>query len=94
MKYGEAEAVSRAFALIAPMSQMDPQIIDNFDGDEIARSSREWYGLPAKLMKSPGQVSAIRQERAQRAQAEQEKIDTERTAKAGADMAKANQAAA
>lgn len=92
-KSGESEAINRAMAMLAPIGQFDPQIFDNFDGDEVARSSREWFGIPARIMKPRSVVEQIRRTRAERAQAEQEKIDAERTAKASADAAKASAAA-
>lgn len=90
-KSSEAEAVERAFAMIAPMGQADPQIFDNFDGDMIARETPTWFGLPHKMMKSKEAVEQIRTGREERRQAEQQKIDEERDAANAAQIAKAQQ---
>lgn len=65
----ELVGVQRTMELLAPFANMDPSILDVFDKDQLARLTAEVSGVPAPIIRSPNDVVAIRQ---QRAQAEQE----------------------
>lgn len=62
---GEAMAIVRTLEVVAPMASVDPSIMDNFDGDEVAQIAGNSFGLPAKALRSPEAVAQIRQQRAQ-----------------------------
>lgn len=72
-KQTEAEAFTNAVTYLGPMVQFAPQILENFDFDEIARDSQELFGFPTKYLKS---LESLKQERqaAQQAQAEQQEM--------------------
>lgn len=65
----ELVGVQRTMELLAPFANMDPSILDVFDKDQLARLTAEVSGVPSPIIRSPNDVIAIRQ---QRAQAEQE----------------------
>jgi len=88
-KSGEAFAVQQAINLMAPLAQADPTVLHNFDGDVIARSTPKWFGLPAKVLRSPEKVASIRKQAAAQRAAETEKVDMVQGARAAKDMAAA-----
>jgi len=60
----EAAGVARSFELLAPLAQVQPEIWDNFDGDEIARDTPEIFGAPRKWLRPREAVAGLRAERA------------------------------
>jgi len=83
----EAAAVSRTAEIINPYAAVDISIMDNYDGDEIAKGVAEANGMPIKWMRPDEQVDMIRQQRAEQAQAQQAAEDAERTADAVSKLA-------
>lgn len=73
-KASEAQAILRTVEAVAPIASMRPDVVDNFDWDEVSRSIGSGYGIPAKLMVDPRKVEALRAQRAeqQAQQAQQE----------------------
>lgn len=65
----ELVGVQRTMELLAPFAQINPQVLDIFDPDELARLTAEVSGVPTPVLRSPQTLAALRQ---QRAQAEQE----------------------
>ena len=65
----EAAALSRSLELLAPLAQVQPDMLDNFDTDEIARDVPDIFGTPHRWVRSPDAVAALRQSRAQQQQA-------------------------
>lgn len=65
----ELVGVQRTMELLAPFANMDPSILDVFDGDRLAQLTAEVSGVPTPVLRSPDAIAQIRQ---QRAQAEQE----------------------
>ena len=47
----EVASMGQALAQLAPLAQAQPDIFDNFDGDQIARDAPEWSGMPTKWIK-------------------------------------------
>lgn len=97
----EAMAATRTVQVIAPFIEADPGVMDNFDADEIARSTAEVMGMPAKQIRPKDQVEHRRQQRAQAQQAQAALAMAEQAAgglkDAGAgvaDLAKAGQGGA
>ena len=64
----EGVAVIQTMESIASLVQVQPDILDNFDTDEIARVMAEVNGMGAKLVRPADQVAAIREQRAQQQQ--------------------------
>ncbi len=63
-KASEGAAIVRTIEAMAPLAALKPELLDNFDGDEYARALAEAYGAPAKLLRDPRDVAALRAGRA------------------------------
>ena len=62
-KGSEALAIERYFQLALPLSQVEPSILDLTDFDEAARAVADATGVPAKVLRSPAAVAALRAQR-------------------------------
>ncbi|CUJ67547.1 portal protein [Achromobacter sp. 2789STDY5608628] len=73
-KMEEVSAIEGALASVAALAQEkgDPTVWDSFDVDESARVAADGRGMPAKLIRSPEQVAAIRQRRQEIEQEQQQ----------------------
>lgn len=95
-RISEGQNLNRAAAAIAPVVQVDPTVMDNINGDEVARYNFEIYGVPIKLLRTRDEVKKIREARAKQkmemAQQQQEQHIAEMTQKMGPAMAQAKQA--
>jgi hypothetical protein len=47
----EVASMAQALQELAPLAQSQPQIFDNFDGDQIARDAPEWSGMPTRWLR-------------------------------------------
>ena len=65
----EAAGFSRGLELLAPIGTAQPEVYDNFDGDEIARDIPELFGAPKRWLRPVNDVAAIRQQRVQKQEA-------------------------
>ncbi len=81
----EATAVMQAMDMIGPIAVFEPAVLDNFDGDEIARGTQEWFGLPPKIMKSIAKRDQVRAAKAKIAANQQQQdeaiVSAEQTSK-------------
>lgn len=68
-KQGEAESFNNAFAFVAPLVQINPQLMDNFDQDAIVRDTQAIFAYPEKYLKDERKVRRQREERAEAMQA-------------------------
>lgn len=59
-KQTEAESLGNAMQYVAPLVQMNPSLMDNFDQDAIIRDTREIFGYPEKYLKSESRVKRER----------------------------------
>jgi hypothetical protein len=73
----------RTIEMIAPFVQADPAIMDNFNGDEIARDATEFNSMPQSWLFPRWQVEESRQQKLAAVQAEKDEQDVER----GVDVA-------
>lgn len=73
---GDATAIQSVFEFVAPMVEIQPEILDNFDMDGVVRIISDVRGMPQKAMRAVEKMDAIRAERAeaQARQAEQEEM--------------------
>jgi hypothetical protein len=56
----EAAGAARSVELLAPFVEADPAIMDNFDGDAIARDTPEIFGLPQRWLRAQEEMDARR----------------------------------
>lgn len=61
----DADKLSRVFGIIGPLAGAKPEMLDNFNEDEIVKDLADRFGLPAEYIESSETVSQIRQARAQ-----------------------------
>lgn len=66
-KQTEAEAFTQTINFLAPLVQMRPDILENFDFNAVARDTVELYGYPNKYLKS---LDTMKKEAEARAQAQ------------------------
>ena len=85
-KQVEAAGAVRSSELLQPYIEAQPEIMDNFDGDRIARDISEAHGMPQAWLRSPDTVRQIRDRRAQAQQAQQQLEMAERGAAALGQM--------
>ena len=85
----EAAAAARAFELITPVGTVQPEVWDNFDGDEMARDVPETFGMPAKWLRSIDERDRIREQRAQAQQEAAQLARVQQTAEIAETAAKA-----
>lgn len=64
-KQMEIASLSQSLTMLAPLAEVQPEIMDHFNGDEIARDAPEWGGLPNRWMRNKKDVDNIRAQRAQ-----------------------------
>jgi hypothetical protein len=69
---GRAAGVMRIMESVIPLAQVNPEILDNFDFDEIGRAIAEGYGAPPKILRDPRLIAQQREQRAQQQQAMQQ----------------------
>lgn len=64
----EGEGIARLLEMAAPLAQVEPEVLDNIDGDATLRQMQEILGAPVSIMRSP---EARDERRAARQQAQQ-----------------------
>lgn len=64
-------AILRTLESVTPLAQIDAGVLDVFDPEAIARELADINGVPAKVLRTPDQVKALKDAQAQAAQAQQ-----------------------
>ena len=82
IKQLENAAFVRTSEMLLPYAQIKPEMLDNFDFDEITRDMARNDGLPARWLMEEEMVAQQRAARAQAAQAQMQAEQMERTANA------------
>ena len=67
----EGVAIMNTLQAIAPLAQIDPNVMKIFDPTMVARELAEINGVPAKVMRSTEDLKAIEDQQAQASQAQQ-----------------------
>lgn len=57
IKSADALATLRTFESLAPFASIKPEILDQFDPNELAKLVAEGNGMPARVMRDPGQAA-------------------------------------
>jgi hypothetical protein len=68
----ELQGIERAISLLAPLAEAKPDIVDNFDLDELARHASMLAGMPSKLLTDRKKREQIRAGRAKAQEAQQD----------------------
>lgn len=79
----EAEGVVRVLQVMSPLAQVEPEVVDNFDGDNMARELTEIFGAPRSILRDRETVQKRRKQRAQQQAQAQNAMIAEQMAKAG-----------
>ncbi len=64
-KTSQADDLVRWFQMILPVFQADPSALQAFDAEEYVRLTRDIFGLPPELLRTPEEVDAAKQQMAQ-----------------------------
>jgi len=67
----EGIAIMRSLEAVTPLAQVDPSILDGIKLDEIPGELWDINGAPSKLLRTPEELQALREGKAQQAQAAQ-----------------------
>lgn len=70
----DVAGLGRTLEVLAPLIQLQPEIADNFDGNQVAKDSPEWSGIPQEWIRTDDEVDQIRQARSD-AQNQQSQVD-------------------
>jgi len=87
----ELVGVQRTMELLAPFAQINPEVLDVFDPDALARLTAEVSGVPTPVLRSQETVDAIRAQRAEQEQMAMAVQAAQPIAGAMKDAAQANQ---
>jgi hypothetical protein len=63
-RFADVQAVQRAMAVLAPIAQAKPEVLDNFDFDRVARRVAMGTGVPAEVLRDARAVQEMREARA------------------------------
>jgi hypothetical protein len=62
----EGEGIIRLLEAVAPLAQVNPDVVDNFDEDETVRELRDIFGAPVSVLRDPKVRDQRRAARAQK----------------------------
>jgi len=85
-----ASSIERTFSFAGNLSAVFPDIIDNLNADEAIRSYGEILGTSPDIMRDADEVAALRQQRAEAQQAEQQMMQLQQGAQAAKVLSEAD----
>jgi len=78
---GEADTFTRVIQSVAPIIEMQPQMMENINGDEVLRYHAEVFGLPEEMLRGRQEVEQARQQaadqQASQMQSQQDNVDAD-----------------
>ena len=74
-KLSESKQINEFLISLTGMINMNPEVIDNFDFDKMARKSADIYNISPEMIRSKEELKQIREQRAE-AQAQQAQLET------------------
>lgn len=86
-RLAESTAMQRYFQIILPLTEAQPDILDNVDLDYVAREHAESVGTPAKMLRTLEDVQKMRGERQAQAQQQAAQAKSESMAKTASGVA-------
>ncbi len=84
---GDATSIASVFEFVGPFAQFKPEVLDNFDMDEVVRTIASVRGMPAHTMMDRRAVQQVRAQRQAAMEQEQKMIQLREMAGAGKDLA-------
>jgi hypothetical protein len=84
---GDATAIQSVFEFIAPMMEVKPEILDNFDMDQVTLVLADVRGVPSKVLRAREEVEGIREARAEQEAQRQKQEEMMNMAEAGGKVA-------
>lgn len=88
-KAGAGIAIMNTLQAIAPLAQIDPSVMARFDIDDAAKQLAEINGMPASIIRSDDEVTALKDQQATQQQAQQLLAAAPVAASASKDFAQA-----
>ena len=88
LKILEVQAYSKGMEVVSPLAEVKPDVLDNYETDEIARGIPERLGWPVEWLKDKEERDKIREERAEMEQAMQAAAMATEAAKAAPGISK------
>ncbi|NBQ50463.1 MAG: hypothetical protein EBY40_06550 [Marivivens sp.] len=86
---GDVQGIMQMIEFLMPLMQLDQGIVDYLDMDGLAQHIIKVTGTPAAVVRGEGEVSGIREQRAQQQQAQAEMMATQQMAEAAGNAAPA-----
>jgi len=86
---GDVQGILQMIEFLMPLMQLDQGIADYLDMDGLAKHIIKVTGTPAAVVRGEGEVSGIREQRAQQQQAQAEMMATQQMAEAAGNAAPA-----
>jgi len=83
----DVTAIQNALAFILQVQPFQPEVLDNYDLDEMSRTLSEAQGVPQKCMRDMQAVMALRKARAQQQAAQQQQAQAQQLQGMAADAA-------
>ena len=71
MKAEEGVGILRTLEMVQPIAAVDPNVMDNFDTDEITRTLADTNGAPQRILRNEDEIAAMRDARNQQQQMQQ-----------------------
>lgn len=89
MKATQNNGIMQTLQVLQEMVQVKPEILDNFDTDELVRTLARNNSVPANILIDKTKMEVVRQQRAKMQQQQMQIEQAQGIAKAGKDIAKA-----
>lgn len=90
-KSADGLAVINSLQSVGALAQLDPEVIDNIDPDGAAKAIFEANGMPPSAIRSPDEITGIREQRAQAQQAQAAVAAAQPLSNAAKNVAQADQ---
>jgi hypothetical protein len=72
-RMSEGQNFQRFFEAVAPVMQIQPNVVDNIDGDKAVKFNARLYGVPEEIFRSTAERKEVRDNRAKQEQAAAER---------------------
>jgi len=90
IKANEDNAMMQTINMLAPVAELHPEILDNYDWDKVARGTGRNKGVPTDYQRPVADVEQIREGRARQAQQERQLALAQGAASAAKDASQAS----